>query len=75
MPIFDFKCERGHVTERLVRHWTQTEIVCPECLTEEGAPIRKGKKFAPRMAKKLIGATKTNFKFADRSAHKPRSKA
>jgi predicted nucleic acid-binding Zn ribbon protein len=66
MPIFDYRCEHGHVTEKLVRHFTTTEIVCPACLLEDGTPVRK--------AKKLIGATKTNFKFADRSAHKPARK-
>ena len=28
--LFDFKCEKGHVTEKLVRSDTK-EITCPEC--------------------------------------------
>lgn len=30
MMLFDFKCEKGHVTEKLVRSDTK-EITCPEC--------------------------------------------
>lgn len=30
MPIYEYKCQNGHVTEQIRKH-TETTVVCPKC--------------------------------------------
>lgn len=65
MPIFEFECSKGHVTEDLVPVGT-TENVCLACvqLYYLKHPRDMKTRSAP-MAKRILSATKTDFHFAD----------
>ena len=46
MPLYEFQCERGHVTEQIRSLSEFTErIVCPECTR-----TKRGRKVSLRMA-------------------------
>lgn len=58
MPIFEFECPKGHITEKLVRTGTGNDtdrIACPRCIAT---------------ARRILSPTKTTFKMHDRKAIK-----
>jgi hypothetical protein len=62
MPMYEFECERGHITSDLVPIGTR-DIVCAPCLKEH-PPLAR---FVPEahLAKRILSATPTTFEFAD----------
>jgi hypothetical protein len=62
MPIYEFLCESGHVSEELVPLGTEL-LECPRCL-EHHPPMMT---YIPPMypAKKILSATRTDFRYAD----------
>ncbi len=66
MPTYEFECAKGHVTEAGVPMGT-AEIVCQTCLEEITEIGRNGGIGAWNpVAKRILSATPTTFRFADR---------
>jgi hypothetical protein len=63
MPVYEFQCDKGHVTERMVPMGTR-EIVCSACIEERMAG---GSTPSNPMARRILSPTPTTFKFADRA--------
>ena len=53
MPMYEFECQKGHVSEELVSIGTQI-VECSKCDTKFPAP-----------AFRILSPTRTNFEFAD----------
>lgn len=64
MPIYEYECMAGHVTTRLRCHdQADDPVECDACEIPEGEVARPA-------AVRVISATKTNFRHADRKAFK-----
>lgn len=75
MPIYEFRCPAGHVTEKLVPMDTDT-VVCESCLPRKqfGSVAKQLEHdydrslyagLADKLATRILSATRTNFHFAD----------
>lgn len=62
MPIYEYVCDKGHLSEELVPQGTEL-IECQECF--RGHDVFK--RYLPPMypAKKILSATRTDFRYAD----------
>lgn len=62
MPIFEFECPRGHVTDQLVpvRDAAVKTWPCPACLATAKSMDDIW------LAKRILSPTVTNFRFNDR---------
>jgi hypothetical protein len=61
VPIYEFECPRGHVTEALKPMGTQ-RVLCLECEVEyEDGPLDQ------LFATRILSPTRTDFRYADRS--------
>lgn len=68
MPVYEFMCPKGHVSEDLVRVDTKS-ITCMPCHLE--AIATKSSWFtAPVVATRILSPTRTTFEFADNRRHK-----
>jgi len=70
MPVYEFECPKGHVTEDVVPMGTK-EVPCVACAAEAQAiSARTGKSippcFAPHVATRILSATPTTFRYNDR---------
>lgn len=63
MPLYEFACAKGHVSEDLVPVGTKA-VMCPECMSDA---IQHGKCITPELvsAARILSPTRTNFEFAD----------
>lgn len=59
MPMYEFRCEKGHVTEALCAIGTAS-VSCGRC-----PPLVYGDGHVPVAASRILSATRTNFEFAD----------
>jgi len=56
MPVYEFECENGHVTEAKGR-WGETHVLCPQC------NLVAVKRAVPRHPPTVIGATCTKLEY------------
>lgn len=56
LPVYEFECENGHVTEAKGR-WGETHVLCPQC------NLVAVKRAVPRHPPTVIGATCTKLEY------------